>query len=176
MNASEGRSGSTRILSRRQLLAAMSTTALAASSGCLGGLQREPPESRLGWVALNNYHPAPQRIEVEIERGATTVHRSQHAIPGKPESRIPGTVIECTWGDQAGQYSLRGRTSDRSWVERSIPAIIEDSAEMDATTDCVIAEGAFGRYGSAEFSWLVQAWCDQVPDYEGGCEFIRSET
>lgn len=128
----------------------------------------------MGWVAVKNYHPDPQRIEVEIERGATTVHRSEHAIPGKPESRIPGTVLECTWGDQAGPYTLRGRISDGPWVERSIPAIIEDSAEMDATTDCVIAEGAFGRYGSPEFGWLVQAWCDQVPDYEGGCPFANA--
>jgi hypothetical protein len=166
--------GSGTILSRRQLLAAMSTGALATSSGCLGGLQSDPPESLLGWVAVKNYHPDPQRIEVEIERGETTVHRSEHAVPGKPDSRIPGAVLECTWGHHAGRYTLRGRVNDGPWIERSIPEIIEDSAEMDATTDCVVAEGAFGRYGSAEFGWLVQAWCDQVPDYVGGCAFANS--
>lgn len=155
----------------------MGTSTVTLSSGCvdlISGESNTPP--RLGWVAVKNYHSDPQRIEIQIEREDTVVHESSHEIDGKPAGSIPGDVVECTWGDDPGPYVLRGRVAGGEWVERAITRVIDESASMDGTTECVIAEGAYGRYDSPRFGWLIQDWCAEVPTYEGGCTFANSDS
>jgi hypothetical protein len=161
---------------RRELLAALGAGAVSLSSGCAGLIGGDAtPRPKLGWVVVKNYHSAPQRFEVRIERGDALVHESEHEVDGKPPGRIPGDVLECTWGSDPGSYVLRGRVADSEWVERSVARVIDESESMDGTEECVIAEGAYGKYGSPRFGWLVQDWCGEVPTYEGGCAFANSD-
>lgn len=164
-------------LGRRELLTAVGTGAITLSSGCVGLIGGEStPSLKLGWVVVKNYHSNPQRFEVRIERGDTLVHESNHQIDGKQPGRIPGAVLECTWGNDSGSYLLRGRVEDSGWVERSVSRVIDESETMGDTVECVIAEGAYGKYGSPRFGWLVQDWCEEVQTYEGGCAFANSSS
>jgi hypothetical protein len=157
---------------RRDFLALAATSSVGLSSGCLDLIRgSSPSHPQLGWVAVENYHPDQQRLEIEIEREDTVVHESRHELAGKPESRIPGAVLECTWGDEPGPYTLRGRIADGDWVERVVDHTIDEE-----TPKCVIAEGAYARYGSTEFGWLIQDWCEEVPSYQGGCSFANSNS
>ena len=157
---------------RRDFLALAAASSVGLSSGCLDRIrERSTSHPQLGWIAVKNYHPDPQRLEIEIKRKDTVVHESSHEIGGKPESRIPGEVLECTWGDEPGPYTLRGRIANGDWVERVVDNTIEEE-----TPECVIAEGAYARYGSDEFRWLIQDWCEEVPTYRGGCAFANSKS
>jgi len=159
--------------SRRSFLASLGASTVVLSSGCVDGIRGGSSRPRLGWLAVKNYHPGPQRIEIQVLREESVVHESSHEIAGKQGGRIPGDVLECTWGDDPGPYVLRGRLAGGEWRERSVARTIEDSAVMDETTECVIAEGAYARYGSHRLSWLIQGWCGEVPSYDGGCSFAN---
>jgi len=164
-------------LRRRTFLTGLGAGAVSLSGGCLDLLGGESDaHPKLGWVVVKNYHPDPQHFEVQIKREDTVVHESSHEVDGKPAERIPGDVLECTWGNDPGSYILRGRVADGEWVERSTTQVIDESASMDGTTECIIAEGAYGKYGSHRFGWLVQDWCEEVPTYEGGCSFANSNS
>lgn len=159
---------------RRSFLTLLGVSSVALSSGCVERLRGEGSHPKLGWVAVKNYHPEPQHFDVQILRGGTVVHESSHDIEGKPEERIPGAVLECTWGDDPGTYTLRGRLVDGEWTERSVAQAIDESATLDDATECVIADGAYARYGSHQFTWRVQDWCEEVSTYDGGCTFANS--
>lgn len=173
-----GAGGGTR---RRTYLNALGTAAVACSGGCLSGVRSSlSPPARLGWVAVGNYSADPQRCEVQVVRAGTVVHESSHEIPGREEDRRYGDVLDCTWGDERGPYTLRGRVAGGEWAEVAL-----DEAFDDPSVDCVIAEGRLhfstpaGRlaYEADGFSWWPQDdWCDSVPSYEGGCPFANEET
>lgn len=77
----------------------MGTSTLALGSGCLNLISSGSDASpKLGWVVAKNYHSNTQRLEIRIERGDSVVHESSHEIAGKTVGRIPGEVLEYTWG------------------------------------------------------------------------------
>lgn len=161
---------------RRSFLALLGASSIAVSSGCVGSIRGGRSHPRLGWVAVKNYHPEPHSFDIQILRGETVVHDSSHDIEGNPEGRIPGTVLECTWGDAPGPYTLRGRLGDGAWTERPVAHAVDESAMLDDTTECVIAEGAYARYGSHRFTWMIQDWCEEVSTYDGGCAFANPDS
>lgn len=162
---------------RRALLASVGSVATVTSSGCLGFLDEgSDPSPRLGWVAVSNYTPEPRRFRVEIERDGSVVHESTHEVAGKTEGEVTGEVLECTWGDARGPYTLRGQVDGGGWVERAVEDAVAEKASIEGTPDCVIVDGVYGRDGSDGFAFEVQDWCEDVPGYDGGCSFANSTT
>lgn len=161
-------------MKRRPFLASIGVTTAGLGSGCLERLRgRSSPPPRLGWVSVSNYSADPQQFQVEIHRDGELVHESTHEVAGKPPERIPGDVLECTWGEERGPYTLRGRVAGTGWVERSV----EDALSSDGgTPDCVVAEGVYGRGNSENFAFEVVPDCGGVPTYEGGCAFANSNS
>lgn len=120
--------------------------------------------SRIGWLGVSNYDADPHRFEVRVKRDGSVVHESSHAIRGGEDDVAPGTVVDCTWGDTAGAYAIGARIDGNEWVERSVDEAI------DGAVDCVTVRVSYGDR-SDELDIFARENCDDVPEYEGGCEF-----
>lgn len=155
-------------MQRRQVLAALGLTAVSGGAGCTAPLRAvttSPP--RLGWMAVANYSPKPHRFRIEIERDGERVHESTHRLEGKPEGRIPGEVLDCTWGEAPGPYTFRGRVDESDWIERTVADAL---ASYEGTPDCVIARAVY----RSELGFEVSPGCDGVSSYDGGCGFANA--
>lgn len=161
-------------MQRRAFLASVGLSTLTVSAGCLDSVRdafAQPP--RLGLVAVTNENSEPQRFQIQIERDGEQVHESTHHVEGKTERIIPGDVLECTWGDARGPYTLRGRVNETEWVEQSVADALTTYEE---NPDCVIAEAIYGRGTSENFVFGVHPNCESVPTYTGGCSFANSNS
>ncbi|WP_433623949.1 hypothetical protein [Halomicrococcus sp. NG-SE-24] len=167
-------------MNRRSFAASAGLAALAFGTGCVDTLRDafgRPP--RLGWLAVSNYSHEPQRFQIQIERAGETIHDSTHRVEGYPETRqgevatIPDDVVDCTWEDARGPFTLRGRVGDAEWVERPID---EDRSSDEGTADCVVADAEYGRIHSENVVFSVSPRCREVPTYEGGCSFANSDS
>ncbi|MFB6296476.1 MAG: hypothetical protein ABEH66_06530 [Halobacteriales archaeon] len=158
---------------RRTLLASGGIAAMGLLGGCVGAPRETPP--RLGWVGVHNYSSEARRFRVEILREADVVHESTHEIEGRSEDTIPGEVLECTWGEEPGPYTIRARVDGGEWVEQSIADAIEDDPTME-DPDCVVTTVQYMMGISETFTFRVRDTCGAVSGFDGGCSFANSET
>lgn len=159
-------------MKRRALLATLGAAATTPTVGCLGAVaDRLDPTVQLGWFAVHNRDTEPHSFDLEVERGGEVVHRSSHDVRGYEDPVVHGAVANCTWGDEAGEYTVRARADGGEWVE-SNTSELNGSGGRDV--DCVIAEAEYRR-GETVVSFRVG--CDRVDHYDGGCGFAnRGET
>jgi hypothetical protein len=154
---------------RRSCLASLAVLTASGLGGCLGDVDvlAAEPTTRLAWLAVSNEDPEREhRFDLRVERDGDVVHESSHVVERKPEDRIPGSVADCTWDDVAGRYVVSARLDGGEWVGREL------TEGFDPVPDCVIADVVAGRPISPAVG--VQAWCDQVDGYIGGCPAYNS--
>jgi hypothetical protein len=111
-------------MKRRQVLAALGTSALASVAGCATleaelGLRKD----RLGTVTLANGVAEPFEVLVEVLRNDTVVHQSSYQLdPGTEQERPQYTINE--WDDDptAQRWTVRTKLPDNGWREATIDA------------------------------------------------------
>lgn len=158
-------------ISRRRLLAFVGVgTTLPTISGCLGMLRdRLTPSIQLGWFGVQNFDTTSHRFELRVIRDGTQVHYSTHTVRGQEGNQVYGAVAECTWGSDAGQYTVAARLTGSEWTERPLSELADTYTDP---IDCATAEA---RYRNGEMSIAFLPDCDRVSQYEGGCSFTSSE-
>jgi len=145
---------------RRAFLTTLAATGPGLGSGCLSSL--DDSALRLGYLDVANWDTEPHRLEVRVARDGAQVHTSSHELSGRDTDRIPSEVVDCTWDDMPGEYTVSGRADDGARTEQPL----RPSAVPDADADC-LAVGVWYRSGSVGFQ--IASGCDS--DYDGMCPF-----
>ncbi|OAQ51104.1 hypothetical protein HTG_19177 [Natrinema mahii] len=102
--------------------------------------------AQLGWFGVHNADPeSSHTFTLVVERDGNVVHESSHDVDAAedhdPGVESDGAVAECTWGETAGDYSVRVRMDGEEEAEESISAF---AAERGAK--CVVAEAEYQNY------------------------------
>lgn len=158
---------------RRTVLASTGLATAGLYSGCLE--RSGDPPARLGWVGVDNYSPDRHRFRVEVLRGETTVQESTHEIAGRSDDTVHGAVLECTWGDERGPYTVRARVDGGEPSARSIEDAVADDSTMEAP-DCVVATVQYELGNSESFTFRIRDSCEAVPTFDGGCAFANADS
>ncbi|WP_197075855.1 hypothetical protein [Halostagnicola sp. A56] len=79
---------------------------------------------------------------------------------------LSGTAVNCTWGNTAGTHRISAKIDDSDWIEQSVAEAI------DGSVGCVTARVTYGD-GSDTLDIFIRENCDDVPEYNGGCEFAN---
>lgn len=101
-----------------------------------------------------------------MERDGALVHESSHSIQGRDDYINHGDVLDCTWGNTAGKYSIRVRIDGNNWIEQSV-----DDA-IDGTVECVTIRITYGDIGGG-LDIFVRENCEAVSEYPDGCKFAN---
>ena len=157
-------------MQRRSLLTSVGLGIAASSAGCVeSAVDAVDRSSRIGWISLANYDTKAHLFELQVVRDGSTVHDATYTIRGEDGSTTAYEVIECTWGDTAGRYSIRLRIDDNGWVTRTV-----DEA-TDGAVGCVTVRVRYGdlRWESETLDIFIRENCEDVPEYNGGCNFAN---
>lgn len=154
-------------MNRRSLLGTAGAAAVFGTAGCLETIGLREPEMTLGWYGVTNYTTESVALDVRVERDGEVVHEETYDVEGRADGRLGGEVVECTWDDVAGAYTVYAREEDSEWVSKSLSEIDDD---LLRTGECVLAEALY-RGHTIEF-WLRDR-CDRIAAYRGGCSFVN---
>ena len=163
-------------MKRRTLLVSLGGGLTVSTAGCIGfardRLDRQPKRQfRLGWLSAANTDTEPHQIDLQVKEDGNVVHQSSHELQGQDKAYPKGephiAVSECTWGSGADDYLIRARVDENDWIAKSITAV---DTRGHPNTDCVVAQG---RYRNERLEIVLQAGCDYVERWEGGCSFAK---
>ncbi|SFS49932.1 hypothetical protein [Halostagnicola kamekurae] len=154
-------------MKRRSLLGSLGVTVVASSAGCVkSALGPFDNSSRIGWIGVSNYDTEPHQFGVRVERDDSIVHESSHAIQERKGNSLSGEAVNCTWGKTAGTHRISAKIDETDWVEQSVAEAI------DGSVGCVTARVTYGD-SSDTLEIVIRENCDDVPEYNGGCEFAN---
>ena len=155
-------------MNRRKLLGTVGAVGSFGVSGCLGSVDPRGSQIQLAHYWLSNYTSEPVRLEARVDRGGETVHEDTYELEPKDDDAgtLGVTPVECTWGDEAGEYILYARQQGGDWVSTHLA---EANDELLQASDCAMGEANY--YGDDIAFWLR----DYCPDFTGsrGCPFAQ---
>ena len=138
---------------RRRALLSAAVGVTVGSTGCLASIRSSNRQMvQLGWFGVHNADPeSSHTFTLIVERDGKVVHESSHEVDAAedhdPSVASDGAVAECTWGDTAGDYSVRVRRDGEEETEKSISAF---AAERGA--NCAVADAEYENYdATSEF-------------------------
>jgi hypothetical protein len=135
--------------------------------------------AQLGWFGVHNVDPeSSHTFTLIVERGGNVVHESSHEVDAAeyfdPGVASDGAVAECTWGETAGDYSVRVRRDGEEEAEESISAFAAESG-----VNCVVADAEYQNHDvTSEFidgkrlSIFLREGCDN-DGYVGKCSVTQ---
>ncbi|NHN57993.1 MULTISPECIES: hypothetical protein [Halorussus] len=111
-------------MNRRQVLAALGTTALTSVTGC-ATLEAElgMRADTLGAVTLANGVGETREVSLEVLRDGTLVHRESYQLaPGSERERPQYTVNEWQENPDARRWTVRAKIPGSEWRDATIDA------------------------------------------------------
>lgn len=157
---------------RRNFLTALALVPLGTGSGCLSRMQGQAPqEMRLGWYAVANHDAESHHFGLRVERDGETIHQSSHEVQGRNGNVIHGAVADCTWDETVGDYSVFARVDGGEWVAESLSGM-----ESGQGMTCAVVEAKYGHDDVDGLTFWTENTCNNVRQYEGGCEFAEAIT
>ena len=132
---------------RRRALLSAAVGVTIGSAGCLASIRDSNRQmAQLGWFGVHNVDPeSSHTFTLIVERGGNVIHESSHKVDAAeyhdPGVESDGAVAECTWGDTAGDYSVRVRRDREEEVEKSVSAFAAESG-----ANCVVAAAEYENY------------------------------
>lgn len=162
-------------MKRRALLGTVSAVGAVGLTGCLDFVPLGESATKLGRLSVANFDTDNMHtIEVRIERDDSIVHESTHTIDKAEENMAESAVVDCTWEDVAGRYTVAARVSGATeWVSFDLLDEVGDSP------DCVIARVQYGEFptspDASSLTIAVRERCDEIgTNYVGGCPAYTS--
>jgi hypothetical protein len=115
------------ISTRREVLQATGLGTALALAGCSGNyLPGSDTTTKLGRVEMVNRDTSAHTVHIQIRRGDELVHDQPYNLsPDDPsDETLPGIVLEQTWSDTPGRFSVEARLNEGS--ENVVSAAAQD--------------------------------------------------
>lgn len=156
-------------MNRRTLLASLSGAAVPATTGCTGPVSNPVERVKLGAIWIGNDGSSEREFNVQVKRGGTLIHSSDHTLSGSRATAGDGSggssMVTCTWEEKPARYTVRAGTEEDGWEE----VFVNDRIESGAS--CVWVD-IWYHYRSMEgFTFLVHPDCEELVGRDEGCDF-----